>query len=58
MSANVRCRICNQFIKESDMVAMTKIHSIAHVTCNPADLGEGIEKEGVFRELMEKDTSN
>ena len=40
------------------MVAMTKIHSIAHVTCNPADSGEGIEKEEIFRELMVKDKSN
>ncbi|MCP3765049.1 hypothetical protein NLX67_22355 [Domibacillus sp. A3M-37] len=58
MSANVRCRICQEFIKELDAVAVTKIHSIAYVACNPADLGEGIEKEGGFRERMEKNKSN
>jgi len=54
MTRNFRCRICNEMIKETDSVAITKIDSIAHITCNPTDLGEGIEKEGVFRVLMEK----
>jgi hypothetical protein len=54
MTGKFRCRICNELIKETDIVAFTKLHSIAHIACNPADLGEGIEKEGVFRVLMEE----
>jgi hypothetical protein len=54
MTGKFRCRICNELIKETDIVALTKLHSIAHVACNPADLGEGIEKEGIFRVLMEE----
>ncbi|MCP3763948.1 hypothetical protein NLX67_16400 [Domibacillus sp. A3M-37] len=52
MPKNVRCRICKEAIKESEIVAITKVYSIAHVACHPVDLGEGIEKEGVFRVLM------
>lgn len=54
MTGNVRCRICNDLIKETDIVAITKIYNIVHITCNPTDLGEGIEKEGVFQVLMDQ----